>query len=130
MTEPLYNNCFACGVDNPIGLKLKFDYTEDEAVTYFTVTNSFQGYPGIVHGGIIATLLDEAMAKIIIKKDLVAVTAELNVKYRKTIPLNEELKISGCIIKEKSRVVQTTGKIELNGVVLAEASALYIKIRS
>ncbi len=129
MTEAIYNNCFACGQNNPIGLKLTFEYTENQAVAYYTVSENFQGYENITHGGIIATLLDEAMAKIILSKGMEAVTGEITIKYRRAVPTGKEIKITGEIIQEKSRTVRTLGRIEFDGHLCVEATATFVKIK-
>ncbi len=128
MTEPIYSKCFACGKDNPIGLKLTFEYNESQAISYHTISENFQGYDGITHGGIIATLLDEAMAKIILNKGLEAVTGEISLKYRKPVPTGKEVKIIGEIIQEKSRTIKTSGIIEFDGHTCVEAKATFVKI--
>jgi uncharacterized protein (TIGR00369 family) len=129
MSEPIYDNCFACGKDNPIGLKLEFCYEEGIAKSVTKMKNEFQGYPQVVHGGIVATLLDEAMAKIILYKEMVAVTAEMNVKYRKPLPIDKEFTLTGEIILEKSRTIKTVGKIVINDIIVAEATATYVKVK-
>lgn len=127
--EPKYNNCFACGQNNPIGLKLTFEYRENQSISYYTISDNFQGYNNITHGGILATLLDEAMAKVILFKGLTAVTGEINVKYRRAVPTGKEIKILGEIIQEKSRTVKTIGRIELDGKLCVEASATFVKVK-
>lgn len=129
MKEAIYENCFACGKDNPIGLKLTFEYTENQAIAYHCIAESFQGYDGITHGGIVATLLDEAMAKSILKYGQEAVTGEIIIKYRRPIPTGKEVKIIGQIIQEKSRTYKTRGRIEFDGHICAEANATFVKIK-
>jgi len=129
MTEPKYNYCFACGQNNPIGLKLTFEYTENQAISYYTVSENFQGYDRITHGGIIATLLDEAMAKIILYKGMEAVTGDIHIKYRRPVPTNKEIKIRGEIVQERSRTIKTCGTIEFDGHICVEANATFVKIR-
>lgn len=129
MREPIYNNCFACGQNNPIGLKLTFEYTENQAISYYTVSTNFQGYVGITHGGIIATLLDEAMAKVILHQGMEAVTGEITIKYRQAVPTGKEIKLIGEIIQEKSRTVKTQGRIEFDGKLCVEANATFVKIK-
>ena len=127
--EAIYNNCFACGQNNPIGLKLTFEYVENQSISYYTVSKNFQGYEGITHGGIIATLLDEAMAKIILYKGVEAVTGEISIKYRKAVPTDKEIKLVGRIVQEKSRTVKTYGCIEFDGKICVEANATFVKIK-
>jgi len=130
MKEIKYANCFVCGENNPIGLKLSFDYSEDAAYTWFDSPVCFEGYNGVIHGGIIATLLDEAMAKIILSKDLIAVTADMNIRYRKSLPIGQRVKVGGEIILQKTRTIHTKAVIEdEQGSVYAESSAIYIVVK-
>ena len=87
------NYCFACGEDNPIGLKLKFTLNEnkDKIRTEFVPGREFQGYPDITHGGIISTVLDECMARLTIDTGIDAVTAKMTTKFRKSAKTGERL---------------------------------------
>ncbi len=88
--------CFACGDKNPISLALKFtEVAENKVQAEFIPGEYHQGYNGIIHGGLTATLLDEAMAHVIGFKGIKAFTAELNIRYRKAIEIGEKLKIIG-----------------------------------
>jgi len=88
--------CFACGENNPISLALKFkEVTVDKVQAEFIPGEYHQGYNGIIHGGLTATLLDEAMAHVIGFKGIKAFTAELNIRYRKAIEIGEKLEIVG-----------------------------------
>jgi uncharacterized protein (TIGR00369 family) len=88
--------CFACGDKNPISLALKFEEVEENKVKAEFVPGEYhQGYNGIIHGGLTATLLDEAMAHVIGFKGIKAFTAELNVRYRKAIEIGEKLELYG-----------------------------------
>jgi len=88
--------CFACGDKNPISLALKFKEVDENRVKAgFVPGENHQGYNGIIHGGLTATLLDEAMAHVIGFKGIKAFTAELNVRYRKAIEIGESLEIYG-----------------------------------
>lgn len=88
--------CFACGDKNPISLALDFEsITEDKVKAEFIPGEYHQGYDGIIHGGLTATLLDEAMAHVIGFKGIKAFTAELNIRYRKAIEIGEKLEIIG-----------------------------------
>jgi uncharacterized protein (TIGR00369 family) len=131
MKEMKYANCFVCGQDNPIGLKLDFSFDETSAWAWFDSPQCFEGYHGVIHGGIIATLLDEVMAKIILSKDLVAVTADLSVRYRKSLPVGAQVKITGEITLQKSRTIHTKAVIaDENGTIYAESTAVYIVVKS
>src|SRR5438093_10748326 len=91
------NRCFACGKGNPDGLQLDFDYDpkKKSVASRLNLPARFQGATGFAHGGIIATLLDEAMAKVNGKAGIRAVTIQLKVLYRKMVPLETDLILKG-----------------------------------
>ncbi len=125
--ENQYNYCFACGKDNPIGLKLNFHYEDGKAIADFVVKDLYQGYPDIIHGGITSTLLDEAMVKILLYKKLTAVTAEMNIRFHHKISIGSKVKITGWIKDAKHKIFYTEGEIkDEDGEILASAKAKYI----
>lgn len=120
-----YGNCFVCGENNPNGLKLKFEIDKENQTlkTTFISGPTFQGWDGIVHGGIISTLLDEAMAKLIYELGYEAVTASLEIKFKKPAPILEPLNVYGEIteinrrlIRAKARVAKEDGTILATGI--------------
>lgn len=117
--------CFACGPLNPIGLKLSFAEEADGTyVSHFTGGLEHQSYDGIIHGGIVSTLLDEIMARHLYAKGLNAVTARLEVRYLKPTPIQVPLTIKGRVTRQKGRVYETEGSIELpDGTVTAHGTA-------
>lgn len=116
--------CFACGRLNPCGLKLEFEEQDDTYITHFTGAAPHQGYDGIMHGGIVSTLLDEIMTRYIYAKGVTAVTARLEIRYLKPTPIGVPLLIKGRITKNKGRIYETAGTIELpDGTVTAEGNA-------
>lgn len=123
--------CFACGKDNPISLGLKFKtISENKVVAEFNPKDEHQGYKGIIHGGIVSTLLDEAMVSAIAANGVEAVTAELNVRFKGEIRLGEKLRIEGYIKKQKSRLIFTEGIIlNKDGEVKAKAKAKFMIIQ-
>ena len=124
------NYCFACGTDNPIGLKLDFHKTGDEYVAEFVPLREHQGYPGVTHGGIVATLLDEAIARFAWAEGGNTVTAEMNVRYRRPVPTGAKLRIVGRIDEPNARVVHGSGEIlDAEGRVLADATAKLVRVR-
>ena len=130
MQELKYSNCFVCGPDNPHGLKLDFYLEGDRAYTSFDSPRGFEGYKDVIHGGIIATLLDEVMAKIIISNGLLAVTADLSVRYRKPLPVGTKVKVWGEISMQKSRTIHAKAAVEDEaGNVFSEATAVYIVMK-
>lgn len=121
--------CFACGTDNPIGLKLDFKLEGDQVTAYFVPTETHQGYPGMMHGGLVTTLLDEAMAKVLNLQQIVAVTATIDVKFRHIVPIGERLTISGQLVKEgKRRCLLKSYVTNQAGKILAQASSVFIKL--
>ncbi|MFW6016564.1 MAG: PaaI family thioesterase [bacterium] len=126
----MYKMCFACGKDNPISLGLNFESQENNKVkAVFTPLEEHQGYEGIVHGGIVSTLLDEAMVTAIVAQGREAVTAELNIRFKEAIKIGEELHIIGTITMEKSKMVCTIGEIRnKEGKLKAKAEAKFILV--
>jgi len=124
--------CFVCGIQNTIGLKAKF-YVSDknETIALFTPRSELQSYPGIMHGGISATILDETIGRAIMNmygEDSFGVTIELNIKYKKPVPTDVELKVVGRITKDKGRIFEGDGEIYLpDGTIAVSASGKYLK---
>lgn len=116
--------CFACGRDNPIGLKLDFHEENDTYISTFTPAPEHQGYGGIMHGGLVSTLLDEIMARYLYAKGLTAVTAKLEVRFRHPTPIGQELRICGWITGQRGKMYELAGNISLpDGTVTAEGKA-------
>lgn len=117
--------CFACGPKNPIGLKLKFQEEGDTYTTTFTGGLEHQSYDGIVHGGILSTLLDEIMAGYLYYKGYSAVTAKLDIRYRQPTPIQVPLKITGKVVSRKRSFYEMYGQITLpDGTVTAEGTSV------
>ncbi len=122
--EKAFGMCFACGQDNPIGLKLRFEWDGKAARAGFTPTELHQGWSGIVHGGIITCLLDEAMSYATLFEKVDTVTARLQVRIKRPIPIGEPLSITGSIVKKTRKLVETQATIFLkDGTPVAEATA-------
>ena len=121
--------CFVCGKDNPNGLGVHFEInTEQRSISAkFTPTEHHQGYEGIVHGGILSTLLDEAMAKLTVSLGIPAVTAEMTVTFKAPAAPGEELFVSGRLTHESSKLIRAEAKIERGPVVIAEATGKLIR---
>jgi len=125
------NYCFACGKNNPEGMRLRFTYDEDHGrfVSRFRLGKRYTGPPGHAHGGIIATILDEAMGKVNKLRNVVAVTAEITVNYLKPVPLNKPLRVESREVKVKGRQHINAGEIlNQKGEVLARGRGLFIAI--
>jgi uncharacterized protein (TIGR00369 family) len=106
------NRCFVCGQDNPHGLRLAFAYPEaGRAETELVIPERFSGWERLTHGGLLATLLDEAMAHACISQEGNAVTVELTVRFLKPVEVGQSVRVSGRVLKVKGRVVETEAEI-------------------
>lgn len=125
-----YSHCFVCGDQNPIGLKAKFMFDGEQAITELTADERFEGYRGIYHGGIISALLDEVMIKAILAEDIFAVTAEMTVRYHRPARVGDHLTFTGKKTTRKGRLYVTEGAVTTqNGDVLATATGKYIEAK-
>jgi uncharacterized protein (TIGR00369 family) len=125
------NHCFGCGGANPRGMQLTFE--QDDAARRirgsFRIGANYQGATGFLHGGIIATLLDEVMAKVSRFNGEHAVTAELTVEYKRPVPVDEEIVVEGWEVKVAERNRFREGEIrDASGVVLARGRARFTVI--
>ena len=124
--------CMVCGTENRAGLKAHFwELDSGELLGTFQPLPEHQGYPGRLHGGIAATLLDETMGRAVTMRDPNAwgVTIELTVKYRKPVPLDRPIRALGRITKNGGRVFEGSGEIILDdGTVAVEARGRYLKL--
>ena len=118
--------CFVCGRKNPVGLYLRFyDNGQDEVLSEYTVAERYQSYPGIVHGGILASMLDEVVGRVAMIGDHhhFMVSVRLQVLYRHPVPVETPLKIRGRIIRLRGRLGKAQGEIILpDGKVACEAA--------
>jgi len=122
-----YSYCFVCGDKNEDGLRVKFLADRDHAVAHYEPQEKFQGYKGILHGGISATLLDEIMIKAVYAYDVVAVTAEMTVRFKKPVRLSDKLDLTARVVQRKKRFYCTEGEIhDANGELLAAATGKYL----
>ncbi len=126
------NRCFGCGQANTIGLRLEFLLAEDGRVVCFaTIPQTFEGPPGFVHGGIIATLLDETMSKAVRSHGLVAMTRHMDVNYLRPVPSATQIRLEGRKTHSEGRKHWTESKIlDADGSLLAEGKGLFIEVRS
>ncbi len=125
LTREGVNKCFGCGQDNPIGLKLRFHYDKDRAEAEFTPEELHQGWPGIVHGGIIFTLLDEAMGYALYPQQVNCVTAKAEARFRRPAMIGETLVVSSEVTRKTKRLVEVKASIALkDGTIVAEGTAL------
>jgi acyl-coenzyme A thioesterase PaaI-like protein len=120
-------NCFACGPENPIGMHLHFDRATDEGVyASATLGSQFQGWRGIAHGGIVMALLDEAMAHAAGFAGHRGVTASVNVRFRKPVPLERPIEIRGRVTWHRRNVLGVEASVLADGSVLAHAEGSFV----
>jgi len=127
----LRNYCFACGKDNPEGMRLKFtlDAQRGRALGHFRIPRKYQGPPGHLHGGIIATILDEAMGKVNKLRSVVALTRSMEIEYLKPVPLQQPLLVEGWEMSVRGRRHTNAAEIRnQQGDVLARGKGLFIAI--
>ncbi len=129
--QPNSRMCFVCGMENPSGLHAHFYQLDDSTcVARFVPDASHQGYPGRVHGGVVAAILDETMGRAI-WSDLTqwGVTVELNLRYKAPVPLDETLTIVGRLTADSRRVFEAEGQLLLaDGTVAVTAQGKFVKI--
>jgi uncharacterized protein (TIGR00369 family) len=106
-----YSDCFVCGDKNDCGLKVDFFYDQGAARAEYVPDDRFQGYKGILHGGIISSLLDEVMIKAVIAQNLLVVTAEIEVKFLIPAKIGERLFLKGKVVEEKGKIFVAEGEV-------------------
>ena len=122
--DPINQWCFGCGKENPIGLQLKFTELGESYSTTFTAGPEHQGYDGIMHGGLVSTILDEVMAGSLYAKGWNAVTAKLEVRFRKPTPIGQQLTIIGKIVGKRGNMYELVSEITLpDGTITAQGKA-------
>src|SRR5256884_5732443 len=117
--------CFACGQLNPGGLRLDFEVSRGRAEARYTARQRHQGYDGLLHGGVVTALLDEAMGWAIFHQGIWGVTAKINVSFRLPVPVGEEIRVVVEVTRDRARLIETHGTVSPgpDGDVLAEAEA-------
>jgi len=116
--------CFGCGQNNPIGLKLSFKKDGDSCRAEFTPDKAYQGWRGLVHGGILACLLDEAMSYAAHFQGVTCLTASMQIRLRQPVKVEEPLIITASVTKSRRKVIETDARVCLrNGTVVAEGTS-------
>ena len=120
--------CFACGKKNSSGLKLDFRTEDEKAVAEFVPSKIHQGFKDIVHGGIITTVLDEAMVKVALSRGIKVLTAEIAVRFRSTLSVGDSSIVEAEVVKMGSRLIETAAWIRRSdNTVVAEAQAKLLR---
>ena len=127
-SKQIYPHCFVCGDKNQAGLKIKFHQQAGKAVAEYTPTRKFEGYKQILHGGIISTLLDEVMIKSILAKGILAITSQIEVKFKNPAKIGEKLQLEGEVTQTRGRIILTQGTISKpDGTVIAESKGKFFR---
>ncbi len=120
------NNCLFCGSQNPYGFHLVFRQEDSFTVTETTVPWYYQGFKGVVHGGIIAALLDEVMSHSLKNAGIEAVTGTLEARYIKPLLTEKSLITRGQIVKKEGRIIETQGEVIQGGEVVARGKGVFV----
>ena len=121
--------CFGCGDANPEGLHIEFRVEDGVALGRFVARRVHQGYPGLAHGGIAAAAIDEAMGWAMYAAGAWAMTARLEVKYRRPLPLGQPLWVTAQVVRDRGRWLEAEGELRVaGGPLIAEAKALFMRL--
>lgn len=128
-----YQRCFVCGQQNPFGLKLVYRQEDDSVVADFLPREEHQGYPGVLHGGIVAAVLDETLGRTAILGTKMAwtMTGRLEIRYRRNVPFGPLLRVRAWLGSERRKMIQANGVLTLaedENVVLAEAQGTFMSL--
>jgi acyl-coenzyme A thioesterase PaaI-like protein len=125
------SSCFACGPDNERGLQLQFEKNDaGDMIAEWNPESSTEGFDGIVHGGIVSTVLDESMSKVVAATGVEALTAELRVRFRRHVPSENKVRIRGWIDSRNKRVIKTEAALTgADGTELAHAWASFLALK-
>ena len=126
------HHCFGCGDLNPGGLHLHFfELAGEEGVwAPFTPTSAFEGYGGMIHGGIISTMLDEVMAWSLYRQEIWAVTASMTTRFRKPVEVGVPVRLVGRVVHNRGRILDLRGEVRRadDDVLLAEATGTFMRV--
>lgn len=120
--------CFVCGEKNPAGLHLSFSLHDGKVTAEFVPQKVHQGYKGIVHGGIISALLDEAMVKAALLQGMPAVTAEISIRFKNPLLSGERVLVEASIVKMHRKIIETSAVAKkTDNTVIAEGHAKLLR---
>lgn len=121
--------CFGCGHQNPLGLRLSFERDGDAVVARYHPRPEDQGFPGMMHGGLVAVLLDEAMGWAMYIDRIFAVTAKMETRYRRTATLDAPLEARARLVRASGRRLSVEGRVStVEGLDVADAQALFVRM--
>lgn len=122
--------CFACGVDNPIGLRISFQMQDGKCTGVFTPDENHVGYKNTVHGGIVYSALDDVMANVLYLQDIKAHTAKCEIRYRKALEVGQTINLTGWIEQERRRLVVLKGEARTTAddILIADCEASFMLV--
>ena len=131
--QPNSKRCFVCGLENDFGLKSRFyELENNEIMAVFMPSDEHQSYPGRLHGGIAAAILDETIGRAVMRhntSDYWGVTVDFSMKFRQPVPLDREIRVIARVTRDKKRSFAGTGEILLaDNSVAVEGSGRYLKM--
>jgi uncharacterized protein (TIGR00369 family) len=123
-----HSRCFCCGREHPSGLKLEFQENGDGSVTaLFPCDRAFEGYPETLHGGVVAALLDSAMTNCLFSRGIVAVTAELTVRFLGPVQLDHPVEATAAVTRTRGRLYYLRAELTQGRTLTARAQATFMK---
>ncbi len=127
MSRPVANSCFVCGPDNPVGLRLRFTQQGEAVVTEFIPKEEHVGWEGVVHGGILSAVLDDAMGNVFYLRGYQALTASMEVRFRKPVRPGDRLSVRAWLEAEDDRTLTTRAELARDGEVVCSAKAVFLR---
>jgi uncharacterized protein (TIGR00369 family) len=124
------HRCFACGDHNAQGIRMAIHVEPDRSWCDLALEPAFQGWEGIAHGGILATLLDEAMAWAVASRETFAVTARMTIDYRRPVQVGAMLRVEGRVTQAKRRLIRAEADVldARSGATCAHAEGVYVTL--
>lgn len=122
------NRCFACGPGNPVGLQLQFEHVDGAVRARFIPNQWHEGWAGVVHGGVVGTLIDEAMAYALFLTGQRVVTARLELRYRAPAQEGDDLCVEARVIRDARRLADVEARVLRGETVIAEGSGRFAKL--
>lgn len=121
------NHCFVCGPDNPVGLRLRFTRDGEAVTAEFVPREEHVGWEGVVHGGILAAVLDDAMGNVFYLRGYQALTARMEVRFRRPVRPGERLQVRAWVASEDSRTITTRAELLRDGEVVCSGQGVFLR---
>lgn len=127
-THSLHENCIICKSNNSHSLGMTYFMADDWLYSNLTTCDKLQGYDGIVHGGVIAAMFDAVMVNYLLHHEIVALTAEMNIRYKEPLHINQQIQVRATLFSHKKSLYFMQGEIICEQQLMATANAKFIKI--